>query len=374
MPSTIKTSSRPDGTSDFKQQRLYVWYPKITLKSAIPLGVSLSLVFIPLGVVLLIASRGIIEFQYDYTDCVSQETAGVLCSALREDQDTTAMAQPCTCSINITLEDSFEGNVYFYYSLQGFYQNHRRYAKSRDDSQLFGTHKTTTELNSDCLPYSWKNDASGVAVPIAPCGAIANSLFNDTFVLTESTSTVPIVRTGIAWPTDHSTKFNNPSSSDGTLTSAFSSYEKPFFWQDRVETLGDTTTDQGYKNEALIVWMRTAAFPNFRKPYGLLDRSSTTQYANGLPSGSYTITINYNYPAVSYGGRKKLVISTSSWVGKTKNDFLGIAYITVGFLILILSFIFCILQAQKQKLHSVHAQSGIDFDKKSHHSHHSKDF
>merc|ERR1712136_436817 len=53
---------------------------------------------------------------------------------------------------------------------------------------------------------------------------------------------------------------------------------KPFFWQDRVETLGDTTSDQGYKNEALIVWMRTAAFPNFRKPYGLLDRSSTTQY------------------------------------------------------------------------------------------------
>lgn len=365
--SSIKISRRPDDTSTFKQQRLPVWKPVISPKSAIPLGVSLALVFIPLGVVLLVASRGIIEFQYDYTDCVSLESPGTLCSALRTNQ--SLMSQPCTCAINVTLEDSFEGNVYFYYGLQGFYQNHRRYSRSRDDSQLFGTHKTATELNSDCLPYSWVTDENGTVTPIAPCGAIANSLFNDTFEVTDDTQVVPVLRTGIAWPTDHSTKFNNPSPADN-VTTAFSGYEKPFFWQSRVETLGDTTAtnnqtdNQGYKNEALIVWMRTAAFPTFRKVYGMLDRTQD-QYSNGLPSGSYTITINYNYPTVAYGGKKRFMISTSSWVGRKKSDFLGIAYVSSGLVILAMTFVFCILQAHKQKLRSLHPQCSMEFDKKS---------
>ena len=63
-----------------------------------------------------------------------------------------------------------------YYGLQNFYQNHRRYVKSRDDSQLLGRDVST--LNTECAPYD--KDQNGNKY--APCGAIANSLFNGTFI------------------------------------------------------------------------------------------------------------------------------------------------------------------------------------------------
>ena len=69
-----------------------------------------------------------------------------------------------------------QGQVYMYYGLTNFYQNHRRYVKSRDDDQLRGEHISGNNLNSDCEPYKTYNDTSDVG--IAPCGAIANSIFN----------------------------------------------------------------------------------------------------------------------------------------------------------------------------------------------------
>lgn len=50
-------------------------------------------------------------------------------------------------------------------------QNHRRYVRSRDDLQLHG--QLNGKVSSDCDPFGTFNDT-----PIAPCGAIANSLFN----------------------------------------------------------------------------------------------------------------------------------------------------------------------------------------------------
>ena len=66
--------------------------------------------------------------------------------------------------------------VFFnHYGLTNFYQNHRRYVKSRDESQLLGDVKKTP--NTDCKPFD-EMDVDGKKVPIVPCGAIANSLFN----------------------------------------------------------------------------------------------------------------------------------------------------------------------------------------------------
>lgn len=65
-----------------------------------------------------------------------------------------------------------KGKVYMYYGLTNYYQNHRRYVKSRDDDQLLGRLSTTP--SSDCIPFAYTTENK----PIAPCGAIANSLFN----------------------------------------------------------------------------------------------------------------------------------------------------------------------------------------------------
>ena len=65
----------------------------------------------------------------------------------------------------------FQAPVYMYYSLTNYYQNHRRYVKSRDDYQLRGY---SYSLSSDCAPFVYDNSSR----PYAPCGAIANSMFN----------------------------------------------------------------------------------------------------------------------------------------------------------------------------------------------------
>jgi len=73
-----------------------------------------------------------------------------------------------------------QGQVYMYYSLTNFYQNHRRYVKSRDDYQLLGASRGYSSLSTDCEPYRGIANSSlpSGGVPYAPCGAIANSLFN----------------------------------------------------------------------------------------------------------------------------------------------------------------------------------------------------
>lgn len=66
-----------------------------------------------------------------------------------------------------------------YYGLSNFYQNHRRYVKSRDDNQLLGILETPSK---DCSPFDYVNDTSNKK-PVAPCGAIANSLFSGKNIL-----------------------------------------------------------------------------------------------------------------------------------------------------------------------------------------------
>lgn len=70
-----------------------------------------------------------------------------------------------------------QGTVYIYYGLTNFYQNHRRYVRSRDDDQLHGTMKSPSDLQDDCAPYKTIS-INGTVKGVAPCGAIANSLFN----------------------------------------------------------------------------------------------------------------------------------------------------------------------------------------------------
>jgi hypothetical protein len=95
-----------------------------------------------------------------------------------------------------------------------------------------------------------------------------------------------LIKTGIAWTSDKNVKFENPSSWSNTI--------KPPRWRQNV-TMLDTSdpTNNGYKNEDLIVWMRTAALPNFRKFYRIVN-TSTTPFTSGLPAGSYSLDIAYS--------------------------------------------------------------------------------
>ena len=65
-----------------------------------------------------------------------------------------------------------------YYGLTNYYQNHRRYVKSRDDNQLNGQETNPDSLSTDCKPYDKIGSGNESGSGFAPCGAIANSLFN----------------------------------------------------------------------------------------------------------------------------------------------------------------------------------------------------
>lgn len=69
---------------------------------------------------------------------------------------------------------------------------------------------------------------------------------------------------------------------------------QPLYWQKPVYDLDPSDpTNNGFINDDLIVWMREAAFPNFKKLYGVLNRADKP-FTRGLPSGNYSIDISYS--------------------------------------------------------------------------------
>ena len=73
---------------------------------------------------------------------------------------------------------------------------------------------------------------------------------------------------------------------------------KPKDWKKNLWELDpDDENNNGLQNEDLIVWMRTAAFPNFRKLYRRINHNDTNtaaHFSEGLKKGNYTLTIDYS--------------------------------------------------------------------------------
>ena len=99
--------------------------------------------------------------------------------------------------------------------------------------------------------------------------------------------------------------------------------------------------EQLSEQEDLIVWMRTAALPTFRKLYGKI---TVDLEVNDV----VTVKIQNNYNTYKYGGQKLLVLSTTSWMGG-KNHFLDRAYLTLGAISLFIAGCFIVLYIIKPR-------------------------
>jgi hypothetical protein len=292
--------------SKFKQQKLPAWRPVPTITSTTITFTFFGIVFIVIGIVVLIFSNQIVEHSYRYDNLGN-------CPIGNE------------CTIPIKIEKDMALPVMVYYQLNNFYQNHRRYVKSKSDLQLRGEVLSAADVSSDCDPivtmkdlgltkyaYDGKTELPEDAVA-NPCGLIAKSFFNDTYTLSDGVNSVPINETGIAWEADKNIKFKAP------VNAA------------QIQWI-DTT------NEHFIVWMRPAGLPNFKKLWG---RIQTFNNGEILPAGNYVFKVKNMYPVDKFNGEKLFVLSTVNSFGG-KNSFLGISYLVVGSLCIIMAIVFLI--------------------------------
>jgi len=56
----------------------------------------------------------------------------------------------------------------------------------------------------------------------------------------------------------------------------------------------ENQNNNGVQNEDLIIWMRTAALPNFRKLYRIVNSTKPEYHSEGLSIGNYSLKINYS--------------------------------------------------------------------------------
>jgi len=297
-----KDDSKKPEDSAFKQQRLIAWQPLLTPPWVIGTFLVTGALFLILGGIILQASRSVVEVEvrYDLT-CGPAPT-------------------PCASQIPMFIPKTMNPPIFFYYKLTNFYQNHRRYVKSRDDAQLSGSVDIDPEV---CDPVITNN----TGFTIYPCGLIANSFFNDTFDgwycpggVTENCTNLNATGNwrgdGIAWSSDLSKKFIPRNMTSQETNIGPGGFQLP-----------------AVNNEDFVVWMRTAGLPTFKKLHRRIV--NMTFYANDV----VYVNVGNFFPVSGFSGQKAIVLSTTSWMGG-KNDFLGIAYLVVGALCMVLGIIF----------------------------------
>ena len=298
-----------------------------------------------------------------FVGAVVMATTGDLVEVEKRYDDICTQLDGAACVVTLEIKEEMKGPIYFYYGLEGFHQNHRRYLSSRDDYQMHGSNERTKEnLERTCAHMIescsdptlatkkeceaagggtvWQKDKTRL-----PCGLVAGSFHNDKFTIT--TAGVTMVESKLSWDSDSGDRFKNPScyavADDGSGTPqvqhAVGSYcEDKVFLAEQYPYLNDDEDAagagwnlkvDGVENEHFMVWMRPAALSSFRKLYGKIEDAT-------LPAGStLSVEVENRFDVTAYKGKKTIIIGTTGWMGG-KNRRMGLIFILIGLGYLIL--------------------------------------
>jgi hypothetical protein len=289
----------------FKQQLIQTWHPKINTKCAVTFYVIIAGLFIALGVAIFATSADLYSNSYRY--------------------DQTCAEIGTVCTINFLLPRTVIGPIYIYYSISGFFQNHKVYANSVSYAQLYdGVFPNSTQIVPDCdpiiynrdTPYRFAVDGTPLDPDAAafPCGYVATTLFNDTYTITntDTNTTIPIIDSGISYWSD-SPKYRNVN-----LSAQWTDVQK----------------------ERFAVWMQLSLFNRFQKAWGIIDVN--------LAQGNYKISIQNNWNSAIFGGTKSIVITQLGPIANA-SEFLAYAYLSMGALSFVLAITFSFRGLRKPK-------------------------
>ncbi|KAG4951054.1 hypothetical protein JHK85_044921 [Glycine max] len=254
--------------SRFSQQELHAWQPILTPSWVVE-----------------------VPFRYD-DECLPPDHKNDAVAYIKD------FGSNKTCTMKLTVKNELKAPVYVYYQLKNFYQNHRRYVKSRDDRQLRS--KASENDVGTCSPEDYTPNDMGHK-PIVPCGLIAWSLFNDTYKLSSNNKDLMINKKNIAWTSDQ--KGN----------------------------LGPKNFQAG----GLIGGAR-------------LNQSLPIETGNIEVNDEVMLVIENNYNTYEFGGRKSFVLSTTTRVDG-RNHFLGMTYILVGGISLLFAAAFLLLYVMQTR-------------------------
>lgn len=281
----------------FSQQRLDAWRPLFTPPIVVAITSLLGIFFLIFGICFHVRSSKLIQIDIRYDD---------ICEGISE----------CVIYFNITKE--IKGTMFLHYKLTNFFQNHGRYINSRSDPQLRGEFESYNDLAS-CGDFRSVNNSKNLSDIYVPCGAVALSLFNDTFEWLGKKSTDQFTQAGISWRSDREKLFKPVNEK----------YNESVQWLVKNDSL---VWEANTRNESFIVWMRSATLPTFMKIAQKCISNCT------LSPDSYPLLIHNRYPTSAFNGEKHLVLSTVNEMGG-KNKGLGLSYIISGAIFIVYSIV-----------------------------------